>query len=92
MIILLDKHNVYSTFSVNSFDQLELSINNISPSMVEYYLSDLCSIQDNEIHLNKSNIEKSLYLDNYSLHLDYSDNIYLEITQTQDELESNTLW
>ena len=92
MIILLDKQNVYSTFSVKNFSQLELSINNISPSMVEYYLSDLCSSQDEEIHLNKSNIEKSLYLDTYSLYLDYSDNIYLEITQTQDELESDTLW
>jgi hypothetical protein len=92
MTILLDKHNLYSTFNVDSFDELEISINNISPSMAEYYLNDLSSINTNSLHLNKTNIEKSLNLDSYSLYLDYSDNIYLEILNTQNEYESNTLW
>ncbi len=60
--------------------------------MVEYYLSDLCSAISSNNQLNKTNIEKSLYLDNYSLYLDYNNNIYLEIKQSEDEFETNSLW
>lgn len=92
MTIPLDKLNLYSTFNVSSFEGLEASINTISPSMVEYYLSDLASITSDALHLNKSNIEKTLHLDTYLIYLDYSGNIYLEITQSDDEYETNTLW
>jgi hypothetical protein len=92
MTILLDKPNLYSTFKVNSFDELKISIDDISPSMTEYYLNDLASSLTSSLNLNKSNIEQSLYLDNYSLYLDYSKNIYLEISQRDTTYETNTLW
>jgi len=60
--------------------------------MVEYYLSDLASATINNSYLNRSNIQKSLFLDSYILYLDYSNNVYLEIKQSEDELEANSLW
>ncbi len=94
MIVLLDKQSLYSTFGVNDFYDLELSINNLSPSMVEYYLSDIASENSNSSYLNKSNIEKTILFDEYFLYLDYNQDIYLEITQdsTANDFESNTLW
>ena len=92
MTILLDKTNLFSTFSVNAFEELESSFNTISPSMAEYYLSDLAALSTEQLHLNKSSIQKSLNLDSYSLYLDYSDNIYLEFMQNTEELETSSLW
>jgi hypothetical protein len=92
MTILLDKSNLYSTFSVSSFDELKSSIDSIAPSMTEYYLNDLSSFNASDLHLNKSNIEQSLYLDSYSLYLDYSENVYLEITKQEEVYETATLW
>ena len=91
MTILLNKSNLYNTFDVSSFEELETSFVNISPSMTEYYLSDLASVSSEELYLNKSNIQKSLTIDSYSLYLDYSDDIYLEITQNQDS-DAQALW
>lgn len=92
MTVLLDKSNLYSTFDVSSFNELKLSIDSIAPSMAEYYLNDLASFVNDSLQLNKSNIEQSLYLDGYSLYLDYSKDIYLEIIQKEDEYETNSLW
>ena len=94
MIVLLDKFNLYATFNIKSFDELENSVENISPSMTEYYLSDLASLVSGNTYLNKSNIEKSLFLDKYSLYLDYNDDIYLEVVQDEnkDEYETASLW
>ncbi len=93
MTILIDKYNLYSTFSVTDFDELESSIDQLSPSMTEYYLNDLASVNNDVQHLNKSNVQKSLLLDNYYLYLDYSENIFLEINNTPDEtLETGTFW
>lgn len=93
MTVLIDKNNLYSTFSVTDFDELESSIGQLSPSMTEYYLSDIASLNNDNSHLNRSNIQKSLYLDNYYLYLDYSENIFLEINQnTTEEFETATLW
>ncbi len=92
MTVLLDKHNLFSTFNVNDFNELESSFNNISPSMAEYYLSDLAESSTEPLHLNRSNIQNTLKLDSYSLYLDYSDNIYLEFIQNAQEFETATLW
>ena len=91
MIILLDKLSLYSTFNVDDFDSLESSIDTISPSMTEYYLDDLASIVSNTHYLNKSNIERTLYIDSYSLHLDYNNDIYLEIAKNE-EMETSSLF
>ncbi len=91
MITLLNKNSLYNTFGVKDFIELELQINNMAPSMVEYYLSDLCSSND-ESYLNKRNIEKSILLDEYSLFFDYDENIYLEMTDIVNDYETGSLW
>ena len=92
MTILLDKYNLFSTFNVENFDQLESSFDTISPSMAEYYLSDLASITTLDNYLNKSNIQKSLFIDSYSLYLDYNDDIYLEIIKKDNIEDTLSLW
>ncbi|MGB5793764.1 hypothetical protein [Poseidonibacter sp.] len=51
----------------------------MAPSMVEYYLKDLCEDNDDNIYLNRRDIENTLVIGEYSLYIDYSENIYLEI-------------
>ncbi len=92
MILLLNKNSLYSTFGVDSFDLLDQSINSMAPSMVEYYLSDLSSGND-DAYLNKRNIQNSISIGDYSIYLDYDDEIYLEIEDTQsDDIETASLW
>lgn len=93
MTLLLNKTSLFSTFSVENFDSLDDSINNMAPSMAEYYLSDLSNGND-EAYLNKRNIQNSISIGEYSLHLDYDEEIYLEIddTNTSDEFETGSLW
>ena len=76
MLILLNKNSLYSTFGVDSFESLDLSISSIAPSMVEYYLSNL-SLESDEIYLNKRNIQNSISVGDYSIYLDYDEEIYL---------------
>lgn len=84
---------MYSTFGVESFEQLESHIQNMAPSMVEYYLSDLASSsQDNNTYMNKSNIQQTLNLDEYALYIDYNDEVYLEFTEDQSEYTTESLW
>lgn len=93
MIIKLEKNLVYSTFDVTLFEQIELSIQTMAPSMIEYYLSDLASgCSDGLFYMNKSEIQNTVYLDQYKLHLDYSDNIYLEFTEKNDDYDTESLW
>lgn len=92
MVLLLNKVSLFSTFGVDSFESLDLSINSMAPSMVEYYLSDLSSGNDNT-YLNKRNVQHMISIGEYSLFLDYNDDIYLEIEDnTQDDYETGSLW
>ncbi|MFA9374727.1 MAG: hypothetical protein ACERKK_11295 [Poseidonibacter sp.] len=79
MISILNKHSLYHTFNVKDFNYLEEAINSMAPSMVEYYLKDLCEDNDDNIYLNRRDIENTLVIGEYSLYIDYSENIYLEI-------------
>ncbi len=93
MTILIDKTSLYSIFSVDSFDELESSIDKLSPSMAEYYLSDIASLNNDNYHLNRANIQNSLLIDKYYLYLDYDDNVFLEITiDIDNDLETGTFW
>ncbi|MEA2017087.1 MAG: hypothetical protein U9N59_01455 [Campylobacterota bacterium] len=92
MIIQLDKNLVYSTFNVENFEQIELTTQSMAPSMVEYYLSDLATISEEPSYINKSNIQHSIVLDEYSLYFDYDNNIYLEFLEKEDNYETTTLW
>ena len=91
MIISLDKQSLLSTFDADCFDQIEQNIKMMAPSMVEYYLIDLASFSQDEIYINRSNIQNSLFLDEYTLHLDYSDNIYMEYENKHIHDEVNSL-
>jgi len=91
MILLLNKLSLYSVFGVQSFDSLDEAINNMAPSMVEYYLSDLSNGNDST-YLNKRNIQNSLNIGEYSIYLDYEDEIYLEIEDEKEEYETASLW
>ncbi len=91
MILLLNKFSLFQVFGVNNFDSLDDAINNMAPSMVEYYLSDLSSDNQN-IYLNKRNIQNSLNVGDYSIYLDYEDEIYLEISDDKEEFETTSLW
>lgn len=93
MVIKLDKDLVYSTFNVEMFEQIELSTQTMAPSMIEYYLSDLASNSEEESsYINKSEVQNTIYLDEYMLYIDYSDNIYLEFTEKSDDYETESLW
>lgn len=92
MIIQLDANSLFSTFEVSSFQELEEGIQSIAPSMVEYHLQDLSSSDTESVYINKSNIQQTIYLDQYSLYLDYEDSIFLEFIEKEDEYETESLW
>lgn len=93
MMLLLNKNSLYSTFGVQDFDSLESAVGSMAPSMVEYYLSDLSNGNDDS-YLNRRNIQKSLDIGEYSLYIDYDDEIYLEIDTavSSDDFETASLW
>lgn len=92
MTILLNKNSLYNTFGIEDFNCLEDAVNNMAPSMVEYYLSDLSQYSE-DTYLNKSQIESSVYIGDYSLYKDYSDNIYLELDNTNtNQYETASFW
>ncbi|RXJ89255.1 hypothetical protein CRV01_11620 [Arcobacter sp. CECT 8983] len=93
MILLLNKDSLFSTFGVDSFQSLDLAINSMAPSMVDYYLSDLSSGMD-DIYLNKRSIQNSISTGDFSIYLDYDEEVYLEIEETSNslELETASLW
>ncbi len=70
----------------------------MAPSMVEYYLSDLCDYsnindENNSFYLNKRNIENSISISEYSIYIDYNEDIFLEIDISEnDECETGSLW
>lgn len=93
MVLLLNRNSLYSTFGVDCFESLDSVINNMAPSMVEYYLSDLSDGND-DVYLNRRNIQHSINIGDYSIYLDYDDEVYLEIEEqnTSDDFETGTLW
>ena len=84
MITLINKDSLYNTFRVDSFSSLNITIDNMAPSLVEYHLFDL-SEQGDEIYFNKRDIENTFSVGIFNLYLDYSENIYIEY----DEQDSN---
>lgn len=95
MITQLNKETLYSTFGVEDFNSLSTATNEMAPSMVEYYLSDLGSMSNNDseyIGLNKRNIENYISFGDFNIYIDYDENIYLEIESTPEEYETSSLW
>ena len=91
MTYLVDKNILLATFNVPQFELLESAISSTPPSMCEYYLDDLITLSDSETYLNRNNIEQSINIDLYNIHLDYDTNIYIE-SLNNDDLQSESLW
>jgi len=92
MILLLDKNSLFSSFGVDSFESLDTAVNNIAPSMAEYYLSNLSQGGD-DVYLNKRDIQNSINIGDFSLYLDYDEEVYLEMEDLNtQEVETGSLW
>ncbi|MEA1915253.1 MAG: hypothetical protein U9N30_08040 [Campylobacterota bacterium] len=59
--------------------------------MVEYYLSDLCR-SDEEHYLNMKSVQQTITLDQFHIHFDYDENIYLQIDQSYEEDPTASFW
>lgn len=97
MITLLNKNSLYSTFGVEDFNALGNIVNDMAPSLVEYYLSDLCDYSnindcENGFYLNRRNIENQIQVGEYCIYIDYNEDIYLEIDIQEEEYETGSLW
>lgn len=89
MITQVNKDSLFNIFGVKNFELLHSAIDNMAPSLVEYYLSSLTS--DDELYFNKRDIEESISIGDYSLYIDYSKNIYLELNSTTEEV-TQSFW
>lgn len=90
MITQINTDSLYNLFKVVSFDFLESAIDNMAPSMVEYYLSGF--IENDELYFNKRDIENSISIGNYNLYIDYSKNVYLELTEDNEDTDTQSFW
>lgn len=92
MVLLLNKNSLFQTFGVSDFNSLDENIQSMAPSMVEYYLSDL-SNGNEDAYLNRRNIQDTISIGEYSIYLDYDEEIYLEIADLlEEEMETASLW
>ena len=89
MITQVNKDSLFNIFGVKNFELLHSAIDNMAPSLVEYYLSSLTS--DDELYFNKRDIEGSISIGDYSLYIDYSNNLYLELNSTTEEI-TQSFW
>ena len=89
MIIQVNKDSLYNMFGVDNFNLLENALDNMAPSLVEYYLSSFTS--DDELYFNKRDIEESISIGDYNLYIDYTKNIYLELNSTTEEI-TQSFW
>ena len=89
MITQLNKETLYNTFDANDFSSLSTVIDSMAPSMVEYYLASLC--ENEEIYLNKRNIQESFSIGEYHLYRDYNEDIYLEFNDDADD-STDSFW
>ncbi|MDD4329113.1 MAG: hypothetical protein PHD79_04100 [Aliarcobacter sp.] len=89
MITQVDKDSLFNTFGVKNFELLHSAIDNMAPSLVEYYLSSFTN--DDELYFNKRDIEESISIGDYNLYIDYTKNIYLELNSTTEEI-TQSFW
>ena len=89
MITQVDKDSLFNTVGVKNFELLHSAIDNMAPSLVEYYLSSFTN--DDELYFNKRDIEESISIGDYNLYIDYTKNIYLELNSTTEEI-TQSFW
>ena len=89
MIIQVNKDSLYNMFGVDNFNLLENALDNMAPSLVEYYLSSF--VNNDDSYFNKRDIEESISIGDYNLYIDYTKNIYLELNSTTEEI-TQSFW
>jgi hypothetical protein len=89
----LDSNNLLSTFNISSLEEIDSAIESIAPSICEYHFDNLITYYgDTNGFLNRSQIQKTIHLGDYSLYLDYSENIFIEKRENLDEYATESLW
>jgi len=92
LIYLDNNKELFTLLNITSFDNIQGAINNIAPSLLEYHLEQLIENIENNIILNKHNVQDTINLDKYTLYIDYSDNLYIEVQIIEDEYATASLW
>ncbi|MCR1815058.1 hypothetical protein [Aliarcobacter butzleri] len=92
MLISIDKNYLFNLFGVDNFSSLETIIDNMAPSLVEYHLSSFHEDSSDTVYFNKRDIEKSFLVGDYTLYLDYSENLYLELVETNIDEITSSFW
>ena len=90
MIVPINKESLFHSFDVVSFSMIHSVFDNMAPSLVEYYLSDLCdysNINDiqNNFYFNPKNIQEVIHFNEYSLYFDYNEEVFLEINISNED-------
>ena len=85
------KNIILNIFGVDTFYGLEKVLDNMSPSLVEYHLSNFLD-SDNSSYFDKKNIETTFNIGDYNLHIDYNDNIFIELNKTEENSQTLTFW
>jgi len=92
-LVYLDSYKeLFTLLNIKTFDKIQDAISNIAPSMLEYHLEQLTSHIQSNIILNRHNIQDTIFLDIYTLYIDYSDNLYIELDIIEDEYSTASLW
>ena len=47
---------------------------------------------DNSSYFDKKNIETTFNIGDYNLHIDYNDNIFIELNKTEENSQTLTFW
>lgn len=92
MIVSINKDTIFTLFGADNFQSLEKAIDNMAPSLVEYHLANFCSNDDESLYFNKRDIENSFCIGEYSLYLDYSKNLYLELDESLIDNSNQSFW
>ena len=92
MVYLDSYKELFTLLNIKTFDKIQDAISNIAPSMLEYHLEQLTSHIQSNITLNRHNIQDTIFLDIYTLYIDYSDNLYIELDIIEDEYSTASLW
>ncbi len=90
MITQINSDSLFNLFRVVDFDLLESAIDNMAPSLVEYYLSGF--MNEDDYYFNKRDIENIISIGSYNIYLDYSKNIYLELIEDTIDDSTQSFW
>ena len=61
----------------------------MSPSLVEYHLSNFLD-SDNSSYFDKKILKLLFNIGDYNLHIDYNDNIFIELNKTEENSQTLT--